>query len=431
MDLLDHRLTVAGDAWRRSRRPSPDLDEMVAGLDLRAPRRPWALPAAVAAMFAVLVLAVTLGPRLPGIGFVPGGSDDSSRIWLLTADGPSLACRDALGGGRLVADARSGLAVVDEEGEVTVVRWPFGYTARQEVGRIALVDPTGRTVARDGDTIRFAGGEVAGTWHVCPWDSVVVIEPWSSPAPPTPTVAPSPVAVPLRTFAWDPDIGCEPAGAGPAVQGHLAGSVTAQSGEHVWLVATDGTRLFVRWPEGFTARFAPGLEILSETGALVASEGDSVQAQVPRVDFEGSVEHPFDLTGILIAGSFTEGDLSSGIAFNGCYPAIVAVRPVAWWVDPGSLPLPAGSRSIRALVNKRDCASGMSPEYRINAPTIEYRADAVVVTFTARDFPGGGGEECRGGELGFPVTIELAEPLGVRTLLDGSTSPPRSALDQP
>jgi hypothetical protein len=205
MDPLDQQLTEAGAAWRRSRRPSPDLDEIVAGLDLRTPRRRWALPAMLAAALGVLVLAAMLGPRLPGVGFVPTGSDDPSRVWLLTADGPSAACREALGGGRLVADPRSGLAVTDSDGEATVVRWPFGFTAHRVAGRIALVDPTGRTVAGEGDTIRFAGGhDGEGTWSVCPWDSVVVIEPWSSPASTAPAATPTAVPAPSESPLPEP-----------------------------------------------------------------------------------------------------------------------------------------------------------------------------------------------------------------------------------
>jgi hypothetical protein len=201
MDPLDQQLTEAGAAWRRSRRPSPDVDRIVAQLDRRSTRRRWNLRAAVAAIFAALVLAVTLGPRLPGIGFIPAGSDDPSQVWLLTADGESAACREALGGGRLVADPRSGLAVADSDGEVTVVRWPFGYTAHREAERIALVDPVGHTVAREGDIVEFGGGRGEDAWAVCPWDSVTVVEPWSSPAPTapaaTPTAEPAPSESPL------------------------------------------------------------------------------------------------------------------------------------------------------------------------------------------------------------------------------------------
>lgn len=192
MDPLDQQLTAAGASWRRSRRPPPHVDGMVAHFHQRSARRGWNLGVAAAAVSAILLLAVTLGPPLTGIGSDPAGSEDPSLVWLLTEERPSALCREALGGGRLVADPRSGLAVADTEGEVTPVSWPLGYAARREAGRIVLVDPTGRPVAGEDDTVRFAGGsDTAGTWHVCPWDSVAVTEPWAPPATSAPAATPT------------------------------------------------------------------------------------------------------------------------------------------------------------------------------------------------------------------------------------------------
>jgi len=43
-----------------------------------------------------------------------------------------------------------------------------------------------------------------------------------------------------------------------------------------WLVRPGGQRLDVEWPPGFTARFAPGLEILDASGDVVFRAGDTV-----------------------------------------------------------------------------------------------------------------------------------------------------------
>lgn len=79
------------------------------------------------------------------------------------------------------------------------------------------------------------------------------------------------------------------------------------------------------------------------------------------------------------------------------------------------------STSIDVLVNERACASGATAEGRIATPRIEYRDDAVVVTLGVIPVPGMA--TCPGNP-DTPFTVELTEPLGGRTLLDGSRTPP-------
>lgn len=43
-----------------------------------------------------------------------------------------------------------------------------------------------------------------------------------------------------------------------------------------WMVTMDGTRAELAWPVGFSARFAPELELLDAQGRVVAKEGSSV-----------------------------------------------------------------------------------------------------------------------------------------------------------
>jgi len=60
-------------------------------------------------------------------------------------------------GGVLVSDAAYGLAFKSDGGAHGVV-WPNGYSARREKdGVVVLIDPSGRIVAREGDTILSAG----------------------------------------------------------------------------------------------------------------------------------------------------------------------------------------------------------------------------------------------------------------------------------
>lgn len=70
---------------------------------------------------------------------------------------PSNICAMARVGGILAYDTTYGLGF--ESGDrVRVVVWPNGYSARREQdGVVVLIDPSGRIVAREGDTIVAAG----------------------------------------------------------------------------------------------------------------------------------------------------------------------------------------------------------------------------------------------------------------------------------
>ena len=109
-------------------------------------------------------------------------------------------------------------------------------------------------------------------------------------------------------------------------------------------------------------------------------------------------------------------------------PSAAPAAPATWWVDPLDLPLEAGSQVIRGFIVESACASGTSPEGRVLEPTIEYRSDAVVVTYSVTRRPGG--QDCQGNPA-FAVELRLSEPLGGRALLDGSIQPPRDATVVP
>ena len=54
------------------------------------------------------------------------------------------ACMDALLTGTLALSNQSGLGVTGADGEAMAVEWPFGYTARNQLGTTVLVDETGQ-----------------------------------------------------------------------------------------------------------------------------------------------------------------------------------------------------------------------------------------------------------------------------------------------
>lgn len=109
-------------------------------------------------------------------------------------------------------------------------------------------------------------------------------------------------------------------------------------------------------------------------------------------------------------------------------PVEARVGRASWWLDPRRPAPTATSTSIRALVLELACASGRDPAGRVELPTIESEAASVTITFEIRRLPGG--QDCPGNPP-FAVTVSLPEPLGARTLLDGSETPPRDASRPP
>lgn len=93
----------------------------------------------------------------------------------------------------------------------------------------------------------------------------------------------------------------------------------------------------------------------------------------------------------------------------------------ATWALPEGFTIGAETTKFLALVTERACASGRSSEGRIVGPEIEVDDTSVTVTFEVRPLPGD--QECPGNPATM-VEVELDEPLGHRTLLDGGRQPP-------
>ena len=98
-------------------------------------------------------------------------------VGLRTQPGPISACEDALATGTLVTNNQTGLGIRGADGTVQGVEWPFEYTARRDVGGLALYDSVNVLVAREGQVIQMGGGtDDDGVWHACP-GSIKVIPP--------------------------------------------------------------------------------------------------------------------------------------------------------------------------------------------------------------------------------------------------------------
>jgi hypothetical protein len=80
-----------------------------------------------------------------------------------------------------------------------------------------------------------------------------------------------------------------------------------------------------------------------------------------------------------------------------------------------------GSTELFVQANERDCASGQPPVGREVLPVVIAGDDRVTITVLVE--PVQGGANCPSNPW-FPLVIDLGEPLGDRTLFDGSRIPP-------
>ncbi len=99
-----------------------------------------------------------------------------------------------------------------------------------------------------------------------------------------------------------------------------------------------------------------------------------------------------------------------------------------FWLDPAA-PAPApDSTTLNGVIVERACANGKPPTNRVRPPIVVYEEQAVTVTVTVSEIAGGA--DCPSNPP-VPITIELSQPLGERTILDGSVFPPRDTSGPP
>ena len=88
-------------------------------------------------------------------------------------------CPAALIEGVLVTDEASGVALRDPSDGVVAIIWPNGFSGRAGTP-IAVVDASGKVIARVGDTVQIGGGAIGadGAWMAC--GGISVLEPVAS-----------------------------------------------------------------------------------------------------------------------------------------------------------------------------------------------------------------------------------------------------------
>lgn len=88
----------------------------------------------------------------------------------------------------------------------------------------------------------------------------------------------------------------------------------------------------------------------------------------------------------------------------------------AVWTTDDTAPPSRDSESFTALVTRLECSSGQTGE--VLEPHVTADGDRIVVTFTVAPLPEGG-YECPSNDQ-VPYTVQLEEPIGERTLVDGA-----------
>lgn len=131
------------------------------------------------AALAVLVAALMGACAGPSPSPTSTGAMPAGFVALRTQESPPAgtpeACMAALIEGTLARQAQSGVGLRDPRGFLIQVIWPNGYAARDDAGRLVVLDASGSVVAREGDRVSIGGGyvESEATWLACGGTKVV------------------------------------------------------------------------------------------------------------------------------------------------------------------------------------------------------------------------------------------------------------------
>lgn len=148
----------------------------------------------------------------------------------------------------------------------------------------------------------------------------------------------------------------------------------------------------------------------SESSVLYVAEGDGTEFFFVTVEMQG--------------GEWTVG------GWGGCslQPEIPLGAGLAMFRVAPHETLTPDTIEVDVLVTEMACNSGQDARGRILPPTITLSAESVTVVMTVR--PRGGAQNCPMNPE-TPFLLVLPEPLGDRSLLDGSEIPPRDATGCP
>lgn len=104
----------------------------------------------------------------PGPTSEPTAAAGGNAFLIRAAQAKPQACMEALITGKLTRNPGSGLGLTSPNSPPVVVEWPFRYSAREENGRVALLDETGTVVALEGEMVQMGGGMgQQNIWFTC------------------------------------------------------------------------------------------------------------------------------------------------------------------------------------------------------------------------------------------------------------------------
>lgn len=165
------------------------------------------------------------------------------------------------------------------------------------------------------------------------------------------------------------------------------------------------------------AEVGPDIDMLPAAGYWLANRDDRVAEYLAR-DPAGA-ENDF-----VFASMENQGAGWKNGGWGGCRPEIVleGLNLATWVLDPDAPAPDAAATTFAALVTERTCTSGQAMGARLQAPSITYGQESVLVVFAARPLEGDA-FNCPSNPP-TRVVVQLSEPLGERHLLDAGFFPP-------
>lgn len=165
------------------------------------------------------------------------------------------------------------------------------------------------------------------------------------------------------------------------------------------------------------AEVGPDIDMLPATGYWLTNRDHRVAEYLAR-DPRGA-ENDF-----VFASMENDGPGWRNGGWGGCRPEIVldGLNLATWILDPDAPPPAAATTTFSALVTERTCTSGQAMGARLEAPSITYGQESVLVVFAARPLEGDA-FDCPSNPP-TRVVVQLSEPLGERHLLDAGFFPP-------
>ncbi|TCI99619.1 hypothetical protein [Aeromicrobium sp. IC_218] len=148
---------------------------------------------------------------------------------------------------------------------------------------------------------------------------------------------------------------------------------------------------------------------------VLAEDADSLLVATGRWDERGPGERAHRV------GLEKQGDRLRVAGWGDCQPRPVPVDAVAWaMVTASAADLDPDAVSVPVRVTEQECTSSRDPEAHLHEPVVVETDRTVTVYWTTEVVTGP--QKCPGNPLADRI-IELDEPLGDRTVLDGSTWP--------